>query len=48
MWVVRTNGEKEYLAGSSDWAGAAREAERCSIVTEDLEEELVVDERRSC
>lgn len=48
MWAVRTNGEKEYLAGKSDWAGAAREAERCSFFSEDVEEELVADELRLC
>ena len=48
MWEVLSDGSRRFLGGSSDWSGAAREAELCADFREDVEEELVADEFRSC
>ncbi|MDD2319219.1 MAG: hypothetical protein PHO83_04120 [Geobacteraceae bacterium] len=48
MWKVLDDGSREYLGGQSDWAGAAAEALGCPAFREDVEEECVADEARSC
>jgi hypothetical protein len=47
-WKILENGRREYLGGQSDWAGAAKEALHCVSFCEDVEEECVADEVRSC
>jgi hypothetical protein len=48
MWSVTGNGAREYRAGRNDWSGAARAAEQCAVFHEDVEEEIVADDPRSC
>ncbi len=48
MWKILENGYREYLGRQSDWSGAAKEALQCVSFREDVEEEWVADEDRSC
>jgi hypothetical protein len=48
MWKILDNGEREFLSGKDDWKGAAQAAEQCDAFREDVEEEIVADEARSC
>jgi hypothetical protein len=48
MWKILENGTREYLGGQADWEGAAKEALGCALFREDVEEECVADEVRSC
>lgn len=48
MWEVLSDATRRFRGGNNDWAGAAREAEQCARFREDVEEELVADESRSC
>ena len=48
MWGIFTDGSRQFLAGKSDWAEAASEAKVCNVFREDVEEELVANELRSC
>jgi hypothetical protein len=48
MWAMSENGWQEYPMGQSDWSGAADVALQCSSFREDVEEECVADEARSC
>lgn len=48
MWEILSDGTRRFLGGNDDWGGAAREAELCAGFREDVEEELVADESRSC
>ena len=48
MWRFHENGTREFLAGKADWTAAAREAQECDAFREDVEEEIVADELRSC
>jgi hypothetical protein len=48
VWKILENGCQEYLGGQTDWAGAANEALQCVSFREDVEEECVADEVRSC
>lgn len=48
MWKLNPKGEKEFLGGKDDWDGAAKVAENCPTFKEDVEEELVADQLRSC
>jgi len=48
MWRFLENGTREFLAGKTDWAAAALEAQECDAFREDVEEEIVADEPRSC
>lgn len=48
MWRFLENGTREFLAGKTDWTAAAREAQECDAFREDVEEEIVADEPRSC
>jgi hypothetical protein len=48
MWSALTDGTRRFLGGNGDWSGAAREAAQCVGFLEDVEDELVADETRSC
>jgi hypothetical protein len=48
MWKMLGNGYREYLGGQNDWSGAANEVLQCGSFREDVEEECVADEVRSC
>jgi hypothetical protein len=48
MWSVSSDGAREYRAGKNDWPGAAQVAEQCAVFHEDVEEEIVADDLRSC
>jgi len=48
VWEIHAGGVREYRAGRNDWAGAARMAAACDSFREDVEEEIVADELRSC
>ncbi|AHF06324.1 hypothetical protein [Desulfitobacterium metallireducens] len=48
MWTLNSKGEKEFVGGKEDWEGAAKAAANCLVFKEDVEEELVADELRSC
>lgn len=48
MWLFNSRGEKEFKGGKEDWERAVRAAEECSQFKEDVEDELVADERVSC
>ncbi|MGA7827584.1 MAG: hypothetical protein WCA04_07995 [Geobacteraceae bacterium] len=48
MWLLSGSGWREYLKGQSDWSGAADVALQCVSFREDVEEECVADEVRSC
>lgn len=48
MWLFNGKGAKEFRGGKDDWDGAAVAAEPCSMFKEDVEEELVADQPRSC
>jgi hypothetical protein len=48
MWSVSVDGVRVYRAGKNDWAGAALAAENCAVFHEDVEEEIVADDLKSC
>ncbi|HOP39822.1 MAG TPA: hypothetical protein PLI53_02140 [Geobacteraceae bacterium] len=48
MWKILEDGSRKYRGGRNDWSGAANEALRCEWFREDVEEEWVADEARSC
>lgn len=48
MWKSNLNGEREFLGGKEEWNGVAMVAESCPAFKEDVEEELVADQLRSC
>lgn len=48
MWNLNQRGEREFRGGKGDWSGAAKAAENCPAYKEDVEEELVADQLRSC
>ncbi len=48
MWRVLENGCREFLGGKMNWSEAASEARNCNAFLDDVEEEMVADEPRSC
>lgn len=48
MWIITEEGYRLFRHGREDYASAARAAEACSVFLEDVDEELVADEPRSC
>jgi len=48
MWRIDQSGQREFAGGHEDWQGAALVADSCLQFLEDVEEELVADDPRSC
>ena len=48
MWFYIEEGRKLFLHGQEDYTAAAHAAEACPAFREDVEEEWVTDEKRSC
>lgn len=48
MWCLNEKGEKEFKGGQDDWVTAAQEAKACSYFREDVEDEQVANDLRSC
>jgi len=48
MWFCIEDRRKLFLHGREDYTAAARAAEACPVFREDVEEEWVTDEARSC
>ena len=48
MWQIDGNGHRLFAGGQEDWPGAALTAARCLQFRQDVEEELVADDPRSC
>ncbi len=48
MWQIDSSGYRQFTGGHEDWQGAALMAARCGSFRQDVEEELVADEPRSC
>jgi hypothetical protein len=48
MWFRIEDGRKLFLHGQENYNAAALAAEACSVFKEDVEDEWVTDEARSC
>lgn len=48
MWFYNEHGRKLFLHGQEDYNAAARAAQDCPSFREDVEDEWVTDEERSC
>ena len=48
MWKLNPKGKREFLGGKEDWNSAPKAAENCPAFKEDVEEEQVADQLRSC
>lgn len=48
MWFINDRGEKEFRGENNNWYAAAAEAKECGYFMEDVEDEQVADEKRSC
>lgn len=48
MWQLAWNGTREFTMGQESWGAAASAALECRSFAEDVEEELVAEDERSC
>jgi hypothetical protein len=48
MFFINQHGQRQFTGGHEEWQGAAQAADRCLQFHQDVEEELVADEPRSC
>ena len=48
MFSIDQNGQRQFTGGHEDWQSAALMADCCQQFNQDVEEELVADDLRSC
>lgn len=48
MWIINTEGKREYSGGKQDWDTVARIARECPRFQEDDEDEWVAEQTVSC
>lgn len=48
LMIINQSGERQFTGKKDDWDAAVKLAENCQEFAEDVEEELVADQLRSC